>query len=87
MNLIPHPMYSLYADFVMRVFLDRCNEHNKNAKKGEKIEFFSYKFNIPSTNIPRKFEEFPSGQNLLEWLGYADDTVLEVLTKESAQLA
>ena len=72
-------LYTLFADFVMRCFLERC------AKYPE-IKFFDHKFKIPSKNVPNQFEISAVGKMLLQWLGYADDTVLLLIDDGTLQL-
>jgi len=73
-------LYTLFADFVMRCFLLRC-------KKVPEIKFFKQKFKIPNFDIPTEFENSPLFELFLEWLGYADDTVLLLIDAEGLQAA
>ena len=72
-------LYTLFADFVMRVFLDRCALHPK-------IQFFKHKYHITSKNVPNEFESPAQFEQFLAWLGYADDTVLLLSNDEALQL-
>lgn len=63
----------------MRCFLDRCRKHPK-------IKFFKHKFNIPSFDVPNQFETPANFELFLEWLGYADDTLLLLEDDDSIQL-
>ena len=72
-------LYTLFADFVMRCFLERCSKHPE-------IQFFQHKFKIPSFDVPNQFENSSVGEMLLQWLGYADDTALFLKNAEAVQL-
>ena len=71
-------LYTLFADFVMRVFIERC-------AADPKIQFFKHKFKIPSTNVPSEFETPSDFELFLEWLGYADDSALLLRSCEALQ--
>ena len=73
-------LYTLFADFVMRCFLLRCRQRPE-------IKFYKHKFKIPSFDIPSEFENSPLFELFLEWLGYADDTVLMLIDAEGLQAA
>ena len=64
----------------MRCFLLRC-------QKVPEIKFFKQKFKIPNFDIPAEFENSPLFELFLEWLGYADDTVLLLIDAEGLQAA
>ena len=72
-------LYTLFADFVMRCFLERCSKHPE-------INFFQHKFKIPSFDTPDQFENSSIGELLLQWLGYADDTALFLKDEVAVQL-
>ena len=72
-------LYTLFADFVMRCFLERCSKHPE-------IKFFKHKFNIPSYDVPNEFDTPNVWEQFLEWLGYADDTALFLKDGTAIQL-
>ena len=73
-------LFNLYIDFVMRVFVEKC-------QKDESITFFTHKYRLNMNSITReermKMRENNSntwGSSLLRWSGYADDLVLFLLS-------
>ena len=63
------PLYNLYMDYVMRVYMSLCEESN--------IQFLRLKYRIRSTATTR--EERAAGyhgQHTVDWCGYADDLEL-----------
>ena len=81
------PLFNLYIDFVMRVFMDKCS-------KDKEIRFFNfqYRFNcrtmtreewLTSRNNNQKTE----GECVLPWCGYADDLILFLLDQVGLQKA
>jgi len=63
------PLFDLYIDFVMRVFMTHANDAS--------LQFFKFKYRIPSTRSERaRAKRTPStGTSQLDWAGYADDIV------------
>ena len=68
-------LFNLYIDYVLRVFLVECTRQN--------IEFVKLKYSIPKSvfvsNSP--FGEY--GENMFNWIGYADDLVLAFADREN----
>ena len=64
------PLYNLYMDYVMHVFMKACEERN--------IKFMKLKYRIPSTATTREERRNKSdfGSHNVDWIGYADDLVL-----------
>ena len=64
------PLYNLYMDYVMRVFMKAYEERN--------IKFMKLKYRIPSTARTREERRNKSdfGSHNVDWIGYADDLVL-----------
>ena len=64
------PLYNLYMDYVMRVFMKACEERN--------IMFMKLKYRIPSIATTREERRNISdfGSHNVDWIGYADDLVL-----------
>ena len=81
------PLFNLYIDFVMRVFLERC-------MKDKDIQFFNFKYRFNSRTVTRQ-ERFKSrecnqkteGSCNLPWCGYADDLILFLLDQVGLQKA
>ena len=63
-------LFNLYIDYVMRVYLKRCET--------EKIEFCKVRYAIPSTALTNgsQFTLGKYGCETADWIGYADDLVL-----------
>ena len=59
-------LFNLYIDFVMRSFLNECND------KG--IEFTTFKYRIPESASKNQRESI--GNIKTTWIGYADDLIL-----------
>ena len=55
------PLYNLYMDYVMRVFMQKCEENN--------VKFLKLKYRIRATATTR-------GEHTVDWAGYADDLEL-----------
>ena len=80
-------LFTLYADFVMRVFLDRC-------EKDGSISFFHHKYRLNARTVSRE-ERLAMRQNnsklfgeeTLPWCGYADDLILFLLDCRGLQNA
>ena len=64
-------------DYVMRVFMENC------AKKN--VTFLRLKHLIPSS--ASQSERAQSGSYILDWIGYADDLILEFTSKSFLQTA
>ena len=67
------PLFCLYLDFVMRIFIDKC-------KTDPIIQFFKHQFMIPSNATDNSNLNSNLKDNMTEkelpWCGYADDIVL-----------
>ena len=71
------PLYNLYMDYVMRVYMDLCE------KSGAK--FLQLKYRIRSTATKRKGRvKTTRGKHTVDWAGYADD--LELFFTDTANL-
>ena len=70
-------LYNLYMDYVMRVFMEKCNKKD--------ISFLKLKHLIPS--LATRSKKDLSGSYLIDWIGYADDLILTFTTKSSLQIA
>ena len=70
-------LFNLYIDFVMRLFLTRCDELG--------IKFLTLKYCIPesATHMNRS----RVGYQKVDWVGYADDLVLSFETEVDLQRA
>ena len=55
------PLYNLYMDYVMRVFMQKCEENN--------VKFLKLKYRIRATATTR-------GEHTVDWAGYADELEL-----------
>ena len=68
-------LFNLYMDYIMRIFLEKCQTN--------KINFLKLKYNIPSSisNTGR----VSKGEFDLDWTGYADDLMLTFDDLESLQ--
>ena len=72
------PLYNLFMDYVMRVFMDLCD------KRG--IQFLELKYRIPSTATTReeRHNKTDQGDHNADWAGYADD--LELIFEDAYNL-
>ena len=62
-------LYNLYMDYVMRIFMKRCEEEN--------IKFVSLSYSMPANaSTSSNFGLGRYGTQLLDWIGYADDLAL-----------
>ena len=63
------PLYNLYMDYVMRVYLKVCEDNN--------VQFLRLKYRIRSTATTReeRANEY-HGDHIVDWCGYADDLEL-----------
>ena len=82
------PLFNLYIDFVMRVFMEKCN-------KDKEIRFFTFQYRLNCRAVTRE-ERLASrnnnnqkteGECVLPWCGYADDLILFLLDQVGLQKA
>ena len=73
------PLYNLYMDYVMRVFIDECETQG--------ITFLELKFRIRSTATKREDRSNKTyrGDQTVDWAGYADDLELFFEDEENLQ--
>ena len=64
------PLYNLYMDFVMRVYLELCK------KNGIKFLEMKYRVRASSTKRENRGEKSYRGSHTVDWAGYADDMEL-----------
>ena len=63
------PLYNLYMDYVMRVFMQKCEENN--------VKFLKLKYRIRATATTRdERAKGYIGEHTVDWAGYADDLEL-----------
>ena len=63
------PLYNLYMDYVMRVFMKKCEENN--------VKFLKLKYRIRATATTRdERAKGYCGEHTVDWAGYADDLEL-----------
>ena len=74
-------LFNLYIDFVMRVFIEKCQIDRS-------INFFAHKYRVNPNSVTRaeriKMRTNDTklwGSSLLSWCGYADDLVLFMLSR------
>ena len=69
------PLYNLYMDYVMRLFMEQCEMNN--------IKFLKLQYRIPSTATTREERHNKSdhGDHIIDWVGYADDVALYLRTQ------
>ena len=74
------PLYNLYMDYVMRVFMNLCGEERN-------IKFLKLNYRIPSTATTReeRYNKTDSGCHKMDWVGYADDLGLVFEDVENLQ--
>ena len=70
-------LFNSYIDFVMRSFLNECNEKD--------IKFTSFKYRIPESASKNQRESI--GNTKTTWIGYADDLILLFENKVDLQCA
>ena len=80
-------LFNLYIDFVMRVFINKCNQDDT-------ITFYQHKYRINSRSITRQQRlqmrndnQKLTGSSSVPWCGYADDLILFLLDLTSLQQA
>ena len=80
-------LFNLYIDFVMRVFIEKCQSDTS-------INFFAHKYRVNPNSVTRaeriKMRTNDTklwGSSLLSWCGYADDLVLFLLSRLGLQNA
>ena len=80
-------LFNLYIDFVMRVFIEKCQSDTS-------INFFAHKYRVNPNSVSRaeriKMRTTDTklwGSSLLSWCGYADDLVLFLLSRLGLQNA
>ena len=81
------PLFTLYVDFVMRLFIERC-------ELDPDIKFYNHKYRINARSVLRdeRFKMRNVGRKLwgtssLPWSGYADDLILFLLDQLGLQKA
>lgn len=74
------PLYNLYMDYVMRVFMHTCQT--------EGIKFLTLKYRIRATATTRDGRRTQyQGNHTIDWSGYADDLLLVFENAEELQKA
>jgi len=80
-------LFNLFIDFVMRVFMERCERETD-------VKFFNHKFRFNSRCVTKEERLNMRNQNiktwgtsLLPWCGYADDLILFLLDTKGLQRA
>ena len=73
------PLYNLYIDYVMRVFMGLCEKKN--------IKFLTLRYRVPSTATTReeRYQRTDVGEHDVNWSGYADDLALIFSDKDNLQ--
>ena len=73
------PLFDLYIDFVMRIFMTHANDAS--------LAFFKFKFRIPTVRSDRSRmrSNCTTGNSQLDWAGYADDIVMYLTSLASLQ--
>ena len=64
------PLFNLYMDYVMRVFMDTCDREN--------IKFLKLNYRVPpsATTREERYANTYRGNHRADWTGYADDLTL-----------
>ena len=70
-------LFNLYMDFIMRIFLDKCNT--------QEIKFLELSYRIP--NSATYSRRAAIGKHIMDWSGYADDIVLLFENAKNMELA
>ena len=65
---VPHMLYNLYMDYVMRIFINACQKQN--------IRFLNLNYYIPSSVSRSNTSRDTTGVQIVDWSGYADDLLL-----------
>lgn len=80
-------LFNLFIDYVMRVFMERC-------EKDKDVKFFEHKYRLNSRSISREerlimrnLKVSASGTYSLPWCGYADDLILFMIDLAGLQKA
>ena len=74
------PLFNLYLDYVMRLFLKACEE--------QEIKFLTFNYRVRSTALSREERKQPyHGQHTIDWCGYADDIELMFEDESNMQKA
>ena len=74
------PLYNLYMDYVMRVFMHICET--------EDIKFLKLHYRVRATATTREGRRKPyQGEHILDWSGYADDLMLVFENEDELQRA
>lgn len=74
------PLYNLYMDYVMRVFMDTCQT--------EGIKFQTLRYRIRATATTREDRQTQyQGDHTIDWSGYADDLMLVFENTDELQKA
>ena len=73
------PLYNLYMDYVMRIYMNLCKYRN--------IKFLKLRYRIPSTATTREERRNKTdyGQHDVDWTGYADDLGLQFENADNLQ--
>ena len=81
------PLFNLYIDFVMRVFMNKCVADNS-------IRFFEHRYRINARSVSREERLRMRNENVkmwglssVPWNGYADDLILFLVDLSSLQKA
>ena len=61
-------LFDLYIDYVIRVFMVECARQN--------VKFVKLKYSIPNSAFISKSFLDEYGENIFDWIGYADDLLL-----------
>lgn len=64
------PLFNLFLDYVMRVFIEEC-------KKAD-VKFLKLEYRVPATatNREERMKNTAAGTHVVDWIGYADDLEL-----------
>ena len=73
------PLFNLYIDYVMRVFIGLCEKNN--------IKFLTLRYRVPSAATTReeRYQRTDVGEHDVNWSGYADDLALIFSNKDNLQ--
>ena len=70
-------LFNLYIDYVMRIFLVECARQN--------VKFIKLKYSIPNSSFISNSFLGESGENIFDWIGYADDLLLAFADRENLE--
>ena len=73
------PLFNLYIDYVMRVFMGLCEKNN--------VKFLTLRYRVPSAATTReeRYQRADVGEHDVNWSGYADDLALIFSNKDNLQ--